>query len=249
MLREAREFGVELHLHARGEKAEAFEQPLDIRVGAFEAFQPEAPGDLRKLLRELAAHLAQVLKFLAVVAQKFAGSSFSAARPRRRPAPRRARGRDRCEGRGARDTAAPTNRPSMSNDDRVVARGGLAGRDGAHPHRLADQARLEGADRVGASRVRSARRRCSTRSCPRCPGSRSSAPKSRRADRRCRSCADGQAGRVEAATQGRAARSGAARASTARAARAARAFTSGSSSVSRSSSDGCSLSSRGAGQP
>jgi Tat protein secretion system quality control protein TatD with DNase activity len=70
VLGEARELGVDLHLHARGQEGEAFQQALDIRVGALEAFEAEAAGDLRVLDRELAAHLAQVLQLLAVVAQQ-----------------------------------------------------------------------------------------------------------------------------------------------------------------------------------
>jgi hypothetical protein len=40
------------------------------RVGAFEAFQPQAAGDLGKFLRELAAHLAKMLQFAFVVGQQ-----------------------------------------------------------------------------------------------------------------------------------------------------------------------------------
>ena len=44
-LREARELGFELELHARGQEREAFEQPLDIRVGDFEPCR--CPGGRR----------------------------------------------------------------------------------------------------------------------------------------------------------------------------------------------------------
>ena len=70
---EAREFGVELQLHARGEKRRPFDQPLDVGiVDDVDAVHAEARGDLRRLRRELGAHLAQVLE-LEVVELKEAG--------------------------------------------------------------------------------------------------------------------------------------------------------------------------------
>ena len=79
-LREARELGVELELHARGQKADALEQPLDVRIGDLEAAHAEPRGDLGKLLRELGAHLAQMLQ-LEVVVLRAAADPFT--RPRR----------------------------------------------------------------------------------------------------------------------------------------------------------------------
>jgi hypothetical protein len=68
VLGKPRELGVDLHLHARGHEAEAFQQALDIGVGALEAIEAEAAGDLRKFLGKLTARFAQVLQLLAVVA-------------------------------------------------------------------------------------------------------------------------------------------------------------------------------------
>ena len=70
VLGEHRVLRVELQLHARGKKSEALQQPLDVRVGALETFQPESPGDLGIFARKLAAHLADVLQLAVVVAQQ-----------------------------------------------------------------------------------------------------------------------------------------------------------------------------------
>ena len=67
---QARLLGIELELHARGEEGKAFEQPLDIRVGDLHALHAQPRGDLRKLAREFAAHLAQVGQLVAVEAQE-----------------------------------------------------------------------------------------------------------------------------------------------------------------------------------
>ena len=69
-LREARELGVELQLHARGQKPDAFEQPLDVGIGHLQPVHAEPGGDLRELLGELRAHLAQVLQLEVVVLQE-----------------------------------------------------------------------------------------------------------------------------------------------------------------------------------
>src|ERR1019366_3843888 len=53
-------------------------QTLDVRVGDLHAFHAKTAGDLRKLARELAAHLAQVAQFLVVVAQEARVHEFSA---------------------------------------------------------------------------------------------------------------------------------------------------------------------------
>lgn len=69
-LREARKLRVHLQLHARGEKAEAFEQPLDVRIGRPRFVHPQARGHFRKLLRELAAQLAQIRELAVVVVEQ-----------------------------------------------------------------------------------------------------------------------------------------------------------------------------------
>src|SRR5690606_12433642 len=61
---------VELELDARRQERETFEQPLDVGIGDLEAFHAEPAGDLRKLARELRAHLADVLQLAVVVAQE-----------------------------------------------------------------------------------------------------------------------------------------------------------------------------------
>ena len=48
-LREPRELGVELQLHAGGEKRGAFEQPLHVRIGNLEPAHAEARGNLGEL--------------------------------------------------------------------------------------------------------------------------------------------------------------------------------------------------------
>jgi hypothetical protein len=70
VLGKAGKLGVDLHLHARGHEAEAFQQALDVRVGALETVQTKAPGDLREFGGELAAHFTQVLQLLAVIAKE-----------------------------------------------------------------------------------------------------------------------------------------------------------------------------------
>jgi hypothetical protein len=57
VLGEARKFIVDFQLHARREETEPFEQTFHVGIRAFEAFQSEPPGDLRKLAGELATHL------------------------------------------------------------------------------------------------------------------------------------------------------------------------------------------------
>ena len=62
--------GVELQLHARGEKRHAFEQPLHIGIGDFQPVHPEPGGNLRKLLGEFGAGFPQVLQLEVVVLKK-----------------------------------------------------------------------------------------------------------------------------------------------------------------------------------
>ena len=69
-LREARELGVELQLDAAGQEREAFEQAFDVGVGDLQALDAQPGSDLRELLRELGAHLAQMAQFLVVVAEQ-----------------------------------------------------------------------------------------------------------------------------------------------------------------------------------
>ena len=61
-LGEARELRVELELHARGEKPDAFEQPLDVGIRHLEAVHAEPRRNLRELLCEFSAGLSQVLQ-------------------------------------------------------------------------------------------------------------------------------------------------------------------------------------------
>ena len=75
-LGEARELGVELEVHARRQEPDAFEQPLDVRVGDLEAVHAEPAGDLGKLARELGARLPKVLQ-LEVVVPEQAGVHYS----------------------------------------------------------------------------------------------------------------------------------------------------------------------------
>ena len=70
VLGEHRLLRIEFQLHARGQKREAFQQPLHVRVGAFEAFHAQPAGDLRILARELAAHFTDVLQFPVVITQQ-----------------------------------------------------------------------------------------------------------------------------------------------------------------------------------
>ncbi len=69
VLGEHRVLRVQLELHARGQKREAFQQPLDIGVGAFERVQAKPAGDLGILARKLRAHVAHVLQLAGVVRQ------------------------------------------------------------------------------------------------------------------------------------------------------------------------------------
>ena len=69
-LGEARKLGVELELHARRQKPDAFEQPLDVGIGDLQPVHAEPGGDLRKLLGELGAHLAQMLQLEVVVLEQ-----------------------------------------------------------------------------------------------------------------------------------------------------------------------------------
>ncbi len=73
VLREARELGVELELESRGLEGEAFQQPLDVRVGRpFLGVlgEGEPARDLRELMRELGPGLTQVVKFAFVESQQ-----------------------------------------------------------------------------------------------------------------------------------------------------------------------------------
>ena len=78
---ESRELGVELELHARRQEGETLEQALDVRVGDLEPLHAQARRDLRELLRELGAHLAQVTQFLVV--RRSSRGSIDASQRRR----------------------------------------------------------------------------------------------------------------------------------------------------------------------
>src|SRR6185503_3012326 len=69
-LREARELGVDLELHARREKRDAFEQSFDVGIGHLQAVHPEPGRDLRELLDELGASLPQVLQLEVVILEE-----------------------------------------------------------------------------------------------------------------------------------------------------------------------------------
>ena len=69
-LREPRKLCLELQLDARRHEAEAFEQPLDVGIGDLQAAHAKPGGNLRKLLGELGAHLAQVLQLEVVMLQE-----------------------------------------------------------------------------------------------------------------------------------------------------------------------------------
>ncbi len=60
-------FVVDLEVHARGQKREGFEQPLDVRVFAFVGFEVQPRGDLGVLLGKLRAHLTQKRQLAFVV--------------------------------------------------------------------------------------------------------------------------------------------------------------------------------------
>src|SRR6056297_3699793 len=55
-------FLVELQLQARCQESKAFQQSFYVGIGTFESFQPNATGDLRVFLRELRAHITQMLE-------------------------------------------------------------------------------------------------------------------------------------------------------------------------------------------
>ena len=58
--------GLELELDARGQEGKPLEQTLDVGIGDLHPFHAEARGDLRELLRELGADLAQMGELVAV---------------------------------------------------------------------------------------------------------------------------------------------------------------------------------------
>ena len=70
MLGEARELGIELELHAGREERHAFEQTLDIGVGAGVRVERQPAGDRRMRRRELAAQVAQEPQLGLVVAEE-----------------------------------------------------------------------------------------------------------------------------------------------------------------------------------
>jgi len=127
VLGEAREFRVDLQLHARSQEGEAFEQALHVGIGTLERLEPQPPGDLRELARELSPELAQILQLAVIVGEKPVVHQSVRARfavnpgqwsPRRRSCP--FRDRDRFGGRVAAEAAVP----------RVPPRSGRTGRCG-----------------------------------------------------------------------------------------------------------------------
>ena len=69
-LREPRELGVELQLHARGEKRGAFEQPLHVRIRNLEPAHAEARGNLGECLRKLGTHFAEMSQLPLVILEE-----------------------------------------------------------------------------------------------------------------------------------------------------------------------------------
>jgi hypothetical protein len=69
-LREAGELGVELELHARGEKRHALDQPLDVGIADLEVAHAEPRRNLRKLIGEFGAHLAQMPQLDVVILEQ-----------------------------------------------------------------------------------------------------------------------------------------------------------------------------------
>ena len=67
---EAGELGVELQLDASREKRKAFQQALDVGVRDLDAAHAEPSRHLRKLLRELRTHLADMLQLEVVVPEE-----------------------------------------------------------------------------------------------------------------------------------------------------------------------------------
>ncbi len=53
MLREAREFGVDLELDASREEGESFEQALDVRVRTLERIEPQPARDLGEVVARM----------------------------------------------------------------------------------------------------------------------------------------------------------------------------------------------------
>src|SRR5262245_47281922 len=81
MVREPRELGIELELHARGQEREALEQSFDIRVRDVETTEAETARDLRILGGELGAYLAHELELALVVLQQARVHQDVASRP------------------------------------------------------------------------------------------------------------------------------------------------------------------------
>jgi hypothetical protein len=67
MAREGCVLGIHLELDAGRQKGKALEQALDIGVGAFETFHPQARSDLGVFLGEFRAHFPKVPKLVFVV--------------------------------------------------------------------------------------------------------------------------------------------------------------------------------------
>ena len=70
LTRATSEFGIELDLGTRRHEAEGFDEPFDIRVGDFDAFQAEAARDFRMSGGEFAGHFAHEGQLATVVIEK-----------------------------------------------------------------------------------------------------------------------------------------------------------------------------------
>ena len=69
-LRETGKLGVDLQLHARGQKPDAFEQPLDVGIVHGQTVHAEPGRDLGELFGELGARLPQMLQLQVVILEE-----------------------------------------------------------------------------------------------------------------------------------------------------------------------------------
>ena len=239
-LREGRELRLHLELDAGGQEREAFQQPLDIRVGDLGVGEVEPAGDLRELVRELRAHVAHEGEFVLVVLHQ----------PRvhqRRPTRSQLgdHGHPRLDlDRGLQEQLLRHRlRPQLALDlEHERGHRGVVPRAArVAPAASPADARLEGADRVGELAFQ--RRRCAPtlRAGRQSPECRSSASISRRAGSRSRSVS---VARLEVLSSAARSRSTACRscAEVSTCESGGSFVRDGSLSVSRSSSDGCSRS-------
>ena len=70
VLAKGREFRVDLELHPRRKEGEAFEQALDIGIGAVQPLQRQPAGNLRKLFGEFGRRLPDMQQLVVVVIEE-----------------------------------------------------------------------------------------------------------------------------------------------------------------------------------